>query len=477
MTNNWQQFNLSPSISEALEKLSYTAPTEVQEQVIPALKAGHDLMAKAQTGSGKTAAYAIPICDEVIWEENKPQALIITPTRELADQVRLDALAIGRFKRLKAAALYGRQSFAKQKLELKQKTHIISGTPGRLLDHLEKGTFDPSKLKYVIIDEADELFNRGFIEQVEAIMAFMPKDRLTGLFSATFSEEVESLAAKWLKTPERFEIASQHKVEDLIQHFYMKTEEKQKFELLKQVTMSENPDTCMIFCRTQDRTDELTERLDRAGYSCDKIHGGMVQEERFDVMNEFKRGDFRYLIATDIAARGIDVANVSLVVNYDLPLELPAYTHRSGRTGRAGQNGKVVSFVEAGREDDRLAAIIEYTNANLIELYSVPPADIGAFWSKMDEQQERKTAAIEKVSEDILKIYVNGGKKKKLRAGDFVGTITSIDGVTADDIGIITIEPTCSFIEIHNGKGHKVINALKETTIKGKKLKVYPAKK
>ncbi|AJD92733.1 RNA helicase [Jeotgalibacillus malaysiensis] len=477
MTNTWQQFNLSPSILEALEKLSYTAPTEVQEQVIPAIKAGHDLMAKAQTGSGKTAAYAIPISDKVVWEENKPQALIITPTRELADQVRLDALAIGRFKRLKAAALYGRQPFAKQKLELKQKTHIISGTPGRLLDHLEKGTLDPSILKYVIIDEADELFNRGFIEQVEAIMAFMPKERLTALFSATFSEEVESLAAKWLKTPERFEIASQHKVEDLIQHYYMKSEEEQKFELLKQVTMSENPDTCMIFCRTQDRTDELTERLDRAGYSCDKIHGGMVQEERFDVMNEFKRGDFRYLIATDIAARGIDVANVSLVVNYDLPLELPAYTHRSGRTGRAGQNGKVVSFVETGREDDRLEAIIEYTNANLIELHSVLPADVGAFWSKMEEQQERKTAAIEKVSEDILKIYVNGGKKKKLRAGDFVGTITAIDGVTADDIGIITIEPTCSFIEIHNGKGHKVISALKETTIKGKKLKVYPAKK
>ncbi|KIL43566.1 RNA helicase [Jeotgalibacillus alimentarius] len=477
MTKNWQQFNLSPSIQDSLEKLSYISPTEVQEQVIPALTKGRDLMAKAQTGSGKTAAYAIPLCDQIDWEENKPQALIITPTRELADQVRLDALAIGRFKRIKATALYGRQPFAKQKLELKQKTHIISGTPGRLLDHLEKGTFDPSKLKYVIIDEADELFNRGFVEQVESIMAFMPKERVTALFSATFSEEVESLAAKWLKSPERFEIASEHKVEDLIQHLYMKTDEKQKFELLKQVTMSENPDTCMIFCRTQDRTDELTERLDRAGYSCDKIHGGMVQEERFDVMNEFKRGDFRYLIATDIAARGIDVANVSLVVNYDLPLELPAYTHRSGRTGRAGKSGKVVSFVEAGREEERLASIIDYSNANLIEMDAVPPADIAAFWAKMDEQQERKTAAIEKVSEDILKIYVNGGKKKKLRAGDFVGTITAISGVDAEDIGIITIEPTCSFIEIHNGKGHKVIAALKETTIKGKKLKVYPAKK
>ncbi|TFE01682.1 DEAD/DEAH box helicase [Jeotgalibacillus salarius] len=477
MTTKWKQFDLSPSILEALEKLSYTSPTEVQEQVIPALKSGKDLMAKAQTGSGKTAAYAIPICDQVEWEENKPQALVITPTRELADQVRLDALAIGRFKRLKAAALFGRQPFAKQKLELKQKTHIIAGTPGRLLDHLEKGTFDPSKLKYVIIDEADELFNRGFVEQVEAIMAFMPKTRVTALFSATFSKEVESLASKWLKTPERFEIASENKVEDLIQHFYMQTDEKQKFELLKQVTMSENPDTCMVFCRTQDRTDELTERLDRAGYSCDKIHGGMVQDERFDVMNEFKRGDFRYLIATDIAARGIDVANVSLVINYDLPLELPAYTHRSGRTGRAGNSGKVVSFVETGREEHRLDSIREYTNANLVELSAMPSADIGAFWAKMDEQQERKTAAIEKVSEDILKIYINGGKQKKLRAGDFVGTITAIDGVTADDIGIITIEPTCSFIEIHNGKGHHVIKALKETTIKGKKLKVYPAKK
>ncbi|WP_227394796.1 DEAD/DEAH box helicase [Jeotgalibacillus aurantiacus] len=473
----WKDYHLSAPITEALEKLTFTSPTEVQQQVIPALQRKKDVMAKAQTGSGKTAAYAIPLCEAVEWEENKPQALIITPTRELADQVRLDASAIGRFKRIKAVALFGRQSFAKQKLELKQKTHIVAGTPGRLLDHLEKGTFDPSHLRYVVIDEADELFNRGFIEQVEAIMKFMPSKRVTALFSATFSEEVEQVSKKWLTSPERFEIASRVKVEDLITHQYVMVNDEDKLSALKQITMSENPDTCMIFCRTQERTDILTKQLDQAGYPCDKIHGGMVQEERFDVMNEFKRGEFRYLVATDVAARGIDVDNVSLVLNYDIPLEMPAYVHRSGRTGRAGNTGKVISLVEA-REQERLQGIIEYRNAPIeeVSLTNFTP-DPEAFHQKMEEEQERKTAAIEKVSTDIQKIYVNGGKKKKLRAVDFVGTITSIDGVNAEDIGIITIEPTCSFIEILNGKGPLVIDELREKTIKGKKLKVHPAKK
>ncbi|MDB5056047.1 MAG: helicase [Bacilli bacterium] len=477
---SFKDYTLSEEIVRALDSLGYEQPTDVQSEVIPIALMKKDLAVKSQTGSGKTAAFGIPLCEMIEWEENRPQALILTPTRELAAQVKEDIMHIGRFKRIKATAVYGKEPFAKQKAELNQKCHVVVGTPGRVMDHIEKGTLDLERLKYLVIDEADEMLRMGFIEQVEAIINELPEDRMTMLFSATLPKDVENLCHRYMKNPMDIEIKTTESTSDQIDHSLFIVRETDKFNLLKDVTIMENPDSCIIFCRTQEHVDNITMQLDRMDYTCDKIHGGMEQDDRFQVMNEFKRGEFRYLVATDVAARGIDIENITHVINYDLPLEKESYVHRIGRTGRAGKTGTAISFVTP-HEDKFLADIEGYIGFE-IRRRDVPTREEvihgkAAFDEKMNIQPTIKRDKSGQLNQEILKLYFNGGKKKKIRAVDFVGTIAKIEGVTAADIGIITIEDNVSYVDILNGKGPLVINSMKNTTIKGKLLKVHQANK
>lgn len=473
-------FQISEPILKALDGLGYKNPTEVQKKVVPVVLAKTDVAVKSQTGSGKTASFGIPICELVDWDENKPQALILTPTRELADQVKEDITNIGRFKRIKAAAVYGKQPFAYQQAELKQKCHVVVGTPGRVLDHIERGTIDLSKIAYLVLDEADEMLNMGFIEQVETIINKLPEQRTTMLFSATLPENVEKLQRKYMTNPEHIEIESTDTLTDRIAHSLIRVEEKRKFSLLRDLTIVENPDSCIIFCRTKDNVDFVMEQLEKHHYTCEKLHGGMMQEDRFAVMNEFKRGEFRYLVATDVAARGIDIDSITHVINYDISLEKESYVHRAGRTGRAGKSGKVITFVTP-HEGKFLADIEAYIGFEIEERTAPSSSEVRAaepaFTEKLETQPKLKKNKNEQVNKDILKLYFNGGKKKKLRALDFVGTLTSIPGVTAEDIGIIKIQDTVTYIDILNGKGPMVLKAMKDKTIKGKTLKVHKANK
>ncbi|MBY0123597.1 DEAD/DEAH box helicase [Bacillus sp. S/N-304-OC-R1] len=477
---SFKDYQLSKEIVNALDSLEYVNPTAVQSKVIPLVLEKIDLVVKSQTGSGKTASYGIPICELIHWQENKPQALILTPTRELAVQVKEDFINIGRFKRIKATAVYGKQPFAIQKTDLKQKTHVVVGTPGRVLDHIERGTLALDQIQYLVIDEADEMLNMGFIEQVEAIIKELPRKRVTMLFSATLPEEVKNLSLNYMKTPIDIEIKATGLTTEKIDHSLFEVAEDDKFSMLKDVTIVENPDSCIIFCRTKDRVDTLCDELDDLGYSCDKIHGGMIQEDRLDVMNDFRRGEFRYLIATDVAARGIDIDNITHVINYDLPLEKESYVHRTGRTGRAGQKGKAITFVTPF-EDRFLSEIEEYIGFEIPKMAAPSKEEVSnkkpAFESKMDVEPTIKQAKSDKLNKGIMKLYFNGGKKKKLRAVDFVGTIAKIDGVTVEDIGIITILDNVSYVEILNDKGPIVLKKMKSTTIKGKQLKVHEANK
>lgn len=476
----FEDYKISEPILRALEGLGYTKPTEVQEKVIPSALSKTDVAVKSQTGSGKTAAFGIPICELVDWEENKPQALILTPTRELANQVKEDITNIGRFKRIKAAAVYGKQPFAYQQAELKQKCHVVVGTPGRVMDHIERGTLNLSRIEYLVLDEADEMLNMGFIEQVEAIINKLPAERTTMLFSATLPENVENLQRKYMNNPEHIEIASTETLTDRIEHSLYRVEEKKKFALLRDMTIVENPDSCIIFCRTKDNVDFVVEQLEKHDYTCDKLHGGMMQEDRFAVMNEFKRGEFRYLVATDVAARGIDIDSITHVVNFDVPLEKESYVHRAGRTGRAGKKGKAITFATP-YEDKFLKEIEAYIGFEIPERSAPSAEEISsakpAFQEKMESRPALKKNKNEQVNKDIMKLYFNGGKKKKLRAFDFVGTLTSIPGVTAEDIGIIKIQDTVTYIDILNGKGPMVLKAMKDKTVKGKTLKVHKANK
>ncbi|WP_339226892.1 DEAD/DEAH box helicase [Oceanobacillus sp. FSL K6-2867] len=473
-------YKLSEDIMTALNSLGFEKPTEVQSKVIPLVLEKKDLVAKSQTGSGKTASYGIPICELVDWLENKPQALVLTPTRELAVQVKDDLTNIGRFKRIKATAIYGKQPIAIQKTELKQKNHVVVGTPGRVFDHIERGTLSLDKIQYLVVDEADEMLNMGFIEQVKAIINKLPKERVTLLFSATIPEAVKSLAEKYMKDPIDIAIKASGLTTDKIEHLLYNVPEQGKLSLLKDITIVENPDSCIIFCRTKDRVDTLCDELIDSGYSADKIHGGMEQDDRLAVMNDFKKGEFRYLIATDVAARGIDIENITHVINYDIPLEKESYVHRTGRTARAGSSGKAITLVTPF-EDRFLNEIEEYIGFNITAKHAPANEDIArtkpAFKEKMDKRPLLEKSKSEQLNKEIMKLYFNGGKKKKLRAVDFVGTIAKIDGVAVEDIGIITIQDTASFVEILNGKGPLVLETMKHTKIKGKLLKVYEANK
>ncbi|TYR80247.1 DEAD/DEAH box helicase [Priestia megaterium] len=478
--NQFKNYQVSEEILKALTDLNYVTPTEVQQKVIPVALKRKDLVVTSQTGSGKTASFGIPICEMVNWSENKPQALILTPTRELAAQVSEDLANIGRFKRLKATAIYGKQSFSKQKVELKQKTHIVVGTPGRVLDHLEKGTLSIDRLQYLVIDEADEMLNMGFIDQVEAIIKTLPTNRMTMLFSATFPDDIEQLCKQYMKSPINIEVQGDGVTTKAIIHELIEIPDNVKLSLLEEITIVENPDSCIIFCRTQEQVEKVFRQLKLAHYPCDKIHGGMVQEDRFAVMNDFKRGKFRYLVATDVAARGIDIDNITHVINYDFPLEKESYVHRIGRTGRGGKAGKAITFMTP-YEGKFLHDVETYIGFKIPTRPAPSKEEVAQkqplFRKKLHMRPLLKESKGEALNKDIMKLYFNGGKKKKIRAVDFVGTIAKIPGVSVEDIGIITIQENVSYVDILNGKGPVVLKAMKHTTIKGKQLKVHQAMK
>lgn len=471
-------FSLSEDIIKALKVLEYEIPTEVQERVIPLVLDKADLMAKAQTGSGKTAAYAIPICEMAEWLENKPQALILTPTRELAVQVKETFTHIGRYKRIKAAAIYGRHPFSIEKTELKQMTHVVAGTPGRVLDHIEKGTLPLNKISYLVIDEADRMLDMGFLDQVESIIHALPNERVTMLFSATMPDEIKKIAVQSMRTPVFIDVNEENLTTGDIDHSLYRTKEEEKLDLLMDVTIMENPDSCIIFCGTKDRVDSVCDQLNRNGYQARKLHGGMEQDDRLLTMRRFKRGEFRYLVATDVAARGIDVEDISLVINYDIPLEGETYVHRTGRTGRAGQKGNAVSFVTAtqSRFLEQIEALIGFQIQEMPKPDKVQVSQRKPFFEdKINTIPEIRKAKSDQLNQGIMKLRFNGGKKKKLRATNFVGVLSNLEGMTAEDIGIITIQDTLTYVEILNGKGPLVLKAMKDTKINGKQLKVMKA--
>ncbi|NRZ12595.1 superfamily II DNA/RNA helicase [Clostridium beijerinckii] len=378
---------------------------------------------------------------------------------------------IGRFKRIKAAAIYGKSPFYDQEKELKQKTHIVVGTPGRIIDHIEKGTFDTSKIKYLIIDEADEMLNMGFVEQIETIIKSIPKERVTMLLSATMPKDIETLCNKYMKEPIHIEIEEQNKSVDNICQERYNVNESHKIDLLRDITILENPDSCMIFCNTKQKVDEVYKELAKLQYDCRKIHGGMEQSDRLRVMNNFKLGYFRYLIATDVAARGIDIDNITHVINYDIPEDKESYVHRIGRTGRAGRMGRAITFVTQN-ESKFVNDIHEYIGKEIL-LKERPKVETvnnfrDEFYLKMNTRPEIKETKGAKLSKEIMKLHINAGKKTKMRAVDIVGTLCNIEGMTKDDIGIINIVDISTFVEILNNKGEWVFQQLQKTPIKGR---------
>lgn len=473
MKNQFQTYQLSNEILEALTLLGYKEPTEIQQDVIPVALAGRDIIAKSQTGTGKTAAFSIPICENTQWEENLPQALILEPTRELAVQVKEEIFYIGRKKRLKVPAVFGGFPIDKQIQTLQQKSHIVVGTPGRVMDHIRRGSLNLEKVKYFVIDEADLMLDMGFLEDVKQLMDRIPASRQMMLFSATLGEEVKDLAEESMKNP--VEIVKEETEETVseIEQFFYEAELEEKYDVLVSLLIQENPQQCMIFCDTREMVNVLYRKLKRDHISCGMIHGELDQRERLQNIQNFRTGRFRYLIATDVAARGIDFEEMPLVINYDFPKGRETYVHRVGRTGRNGNIGKAVSLISS--EETRMFKTVQAYIGKEIPVKNIPKRselDEKRFWAEQKKKAVPKAQKGDALEQAITHLVIGGGKKSKMRAVDIVGTLCNIDGMNASDIGIIDVRDSVTHVEILHGKGDMVCQVLQKKPVKGKVRKV-----
>lgn len=474
----FKDFHLDNVICKALDTLGYKNALPVQCAVIPEIMKKQDVIVKSKTGSGKTASFAIPIIEDMVWDERDPQALVLTPTRELAMQVKEDFDNIGAFKRLKSVAVFGKQPFRFQTQDLKQRAHVVVGTPGRVLDHLEQGTLKIDKIRYFVLDEADEMLNMGFIETVNAIMEYLPEKKTTCLFSATMPEQIQALANTFMEHAKLIELEHTNNVNEQVEHYAYKMKEHDKLEFLCKLLCKEAPESCIIFAKTQEHVKEICDYLYEKQMSVDKIHGGMMQEDRIDNMTDFKRGKLRILVATDVASRGIDIENVTHIINYDMPVQKETYVHRIGRAGRVDATGVAISLVaqydgqRVSELEDFLGYALTIKDTEEILATTVTKASLDA----LGVPQNRKEAKGVDLRKDTTKLYLNGGKTKKIRPGDIVGAICEIPGVSGDDIGVIQVQDNQSYVDILHGKGNLVLKALQKTTIKGKALKVQKAR-
>lgn len=476
----FKDLKVSAEILKAVDLLGYKILSDVQNCAIPLALEDKDIIVKSETGSGKTAAFAIPICEKINIEKRLPQALVLTPTRELAVQIKEDMSNIGRLKKVRCTAIFGKQPMAVQANELKQRVHVVVGTPGRTIDHIERGNLNLSQVKYLVIDEADEMLNMGFVDQVEAVIRSLPKQRVTMLFSATMPEKIINLCNEHMSSPTTIEVNPNSLTVNKINQYYYNVEDKNKTNLLKRVIYSEAPDSCIIFCNTKEQVDRLSQGMKDKNYSCLALHGGMEQKDRLNTIKSFKKGEFRFLVTTDVLSRGIHVEDVTHVINFDLPVEKESYVHRIGRTARAGNEGTAISFV--GQGDSRLLNDIEEYIGYKIPMKGIPTDQEVEKGKKVFEEKTRngvklKTDKTAELRKGVMKIHINGGKKKKIRVGDIVGAIINIEGIKMEDIGIIDVQDNFSYVDILENKGEIVLKALQNIKIKGKLLRVEKAQK
>ena len=362
----FKDLSLSPEIQQAIDDIGYLHPSPIQEAAIPIIKSGKDIIGQAQTGTGKTAAFGIPLLETIDPKNRTIQALVMCPTRELALQVATELKKLAtHIKGLHMLPVYGGESIDRQINALKRGVHVVIGTPGRILDHLERRTLKFDQIHMVVLDEADEMLNMGFREDIESILSNSPKSRQTILFSATMPKEILTLAKKFQNSPEHIKVTGTELTVTAIEQTYYEVKDKLKAELMSTLIDANQFQLMLVFCNTKRKVDEVVEDFQARGYKVEGIHGDLRQNQRTMVMAKFRNGSINILVASDVAARGIDVSNVDAVFNYDLPLDPEFYVHRIGRTGRAGKSGKAFSFVSGRTEMGRLRDIEKYTKARI----------------------------------------------------------------------------------------------------------------
>lgn len=416
----FNKLNLSQELINAVECLGYAEMTEIQEKSIPLLLEGHDVIGRSNTGTGKTAAFGIPAVEQISpADSHNVSVLILCPTRELAMQACEEINKFAKFKKyVKTSAVYGGASMEKQIYALKKGANIVVGTPGRVMDHIRRRTLKLNNLKTVILDEADEMLNMGFREDIETILASVPEDRQTVLFSATMPPEILAITEKYQNDPVQIHIKSAHKTVSLVEQYYFEVAMGRKTDALKLLLLAYSPASSMVFCNTKKMVDELTEQLIQAGFRAAGLHGDMKQSQRTQVMNGFKKGASSVLVATDVAARGIDVSGIDAVFNYDIPQDNEYYIHRIGRTGRAGKAGNAYTLVSGRKQISELRSIERYTNAEISELPLPEKSDI-----------------IERKKNDIIAEIRDTDITPDSKAYDIISRLIQ-EGISAEEIAV-----------------------------------------
>ncbi|MDR2436665.1 MAG: DEAD/DEAH box helicase [Endomicrobium sp.] len=531
-TLKFTELNLSDETIKAISDLGFEEATPIQSLAIPKVMAGLDIIGQAQTGTGKTAAFGIPVLEKINVKNKNVQAIILCPTRELAIQVSEELKLFSKYKKgINIVPVYGGQPIQRQMASLSKGAQIVIGTPGRVIDHLDRKTLKLDSAFIAVLDEADEMLDMGFRDDIELILKSIPQERQTVFFSATMPKEFMFLTKKYQRNPEIIKVVSEKLTVPLIEQYYFDLKEYQKLEALTRCLDMYNPKLSIVFCNTKRKVDEVTSSLQARGYSSDALHGDMNQAQRDRVMAKFRSGSIEILTATDVAARGIDVDDIDMVFNFDVPKDDEDYVHRIGRTGRAGKTGKAYSFV-SGKDIYKLRDIQKYTKVAIkrikvpslndventktdimldkvkeslkekgLEKYSqmieslisdeITALDVAAALLKMTFVSEKKSQeqqadifanAVDRYAgtgarqSGMVRLFINIGKKDNVRAGDFVGAIAGEAGIDGNMVGNIKILESLSFVEVPNKHADAVINALHSSNIKGKRVFVELAK-
>ena len=438
--------HIPEALLKTLEVLNFTKMSEIQEKAINPILEGKDILAQSKTGSGKTLAFGIPCVMQTDTGNNSPQTIIITPTRELAEQIAVELRKVAAYKaNLKILTLYGGVPLRAQAESLAKGAHILIGTPGRIQDHLAKETLVLDSIKTLVLDEADRMLDMGFYDEIVKIGSNMPRSKKTLLFSATFPEKIEKLAKALLKQPVSIKvdtILESHKIDEIVY------ETDDKFKTLNVLIQAYKPESLLIFCNTKAQVIELTDKLHSRGHASIDIHGDLDQRERNEAVLVFSNGSKRILVATDVASRGLDIKNIALVINYDLPFDKEVYTHRIGRTGRADASGTALSLYSPN-DSEKCSYITSQ--------------------ARKGEMKDLRVDATFKMLSDYDTLGINGGKKGKVRAGDILGTLCKEIGIDNKMIGKITITENISYVALHHTVIEKVFKAFKKVKIKKKK--------
>ena len=524
-TLRFDELELSPQILRGIKDMGFEEASPIQAQAIPVVLSGRDVIGQAQTGSGKTAAFGIPMLEKVDPDNKKTQVIILSPTRELAIQVADEIRKLSKYMHgIKILPVYGGQDITKQIRSLKGGAQIIIGTPGRVMDHLRRKTIRCEHVHTVVLDEADEMLNMGFREDIETILSYIPEERQTVLFSATMPKAILDITKKYQKDAVTIKVVKKELTVPSIDQYYYDVKRKDKVDVLTRLLDYYDPKLSIVFCNTKRMVDELASELQGRGYFAEGLHGDMKQSQRDRVMNSFRNGKTEILIATDVAARGIDVDDVEAVFNFDIPQDDEYYVHRIGRTGRAGRTGMAFSFV-VGKEVYKLKDIQRYCKTKILA-QPIPTSedvaqikmekimdkieqiideeDLTDMINLIDEQVNESdytsmdiAAAFLKMAlgegdsneaddanynfgdtgaeDGMVRLFINIGKKQKVKPGDILGALAGESGMPGKLVGAIDMYDKYTFVEVPCEYGKEVLQAMKNVKIKGKSISIEPA--